>query len=515
MDKVDLYFTREKYRNDFHLFCDEVLGYKDFNEIHKDELLPLVTSDSKNKLILMSRYSFKSCVCTVAYSLWRLAKNYDLRILIYSDAASKAETFLLDIKNHIEGKVGKSRFREIFGAWEVDSKKEPYNLSRIVIAFRQNASKEPSIDTAGQDTSKIAYHYDIIIFDDIVSDLNTTTKAQMDKTANCYKKALSLLIPGGEIIIVGTRWHFGDLYGRIIAENKKTNYFKIIIKDAEEKNKKEELIFADIGLTREFLDNQKSKQGTYLYSCLYRNNPVDDDSAIFKERDFEFYGGIKPDDLYITGILDPAGEGKDKNGLTVVGTDYQMVMNILKAIAADWTPSEIIDNIIKIHYEVRFKIFGLETIFFRNMLKTELERRIRIEHENNPTKFPLFHIEEFDSASRHGKSKFTRIMGLQPYHERGAIRFPGEKFELLEDGFSDLAHQMLEFTPSHMPEPNDLIDSLADHIPLIRKGGVAKQKEVPYMSPAWIELEAMKEEIKVRNRLPRRIRGYLAPLSLS
>lgn len=511
--KVELFFEREKYRANFEGFCRDILGYKDLNPIHREELLPLMVSKSKDKLVLMPRYSFKSCIATIGFSLWRLTKNYNMRILIYSDAATKAKGFLGGIKDHIEGKVEGSKFREIFGHWEVDPKKDKWNQEQIVIAFRQNASVEPSVDTGGQDSSKISAHYDLIIFDDIVSDVNVTTKAQMDKTADCYKKSLSLLKPGGEVIIVGTRWHFGDLYGRLLAEE--GHSFKSIIKDAEEKNDEENLIFSDIGLTREFLNKQKSKQGSYLYSCLYRNNPVDDDTAIFKVRDFAFYGAIASTDLYVTGCLDPAGEGKDKNGLTVVGTDYQMIMNVLKAIAADWTPSEIIDNVIKLHYEVKFKSFGLETIFFRKMLKAELERRIREEHENNPTKFPLFHIEEFDSSSRHGKSKFARIMGLQPYHERGAIRFPGEKFELLKDGFSDLGHQMLEFTPSHMPEPNDLLDSLADHIALARKGGVAKEAKLPRNCPADLERKMYEQEIQYMGKRPRRARQRVAGLAFS
>ena len=100
---------------------NRLLGYLDMNEIHR-ELCSFVQNDSvASKLILMPRYSFKSSLCTIAYSLWLLANNPDERILIYSDATSKAIGFLNSIKAHIEGKVKGSLFRAVYGAWETDS----------------------------------------------------------------------------------------------------------------------------------------------------------------------------------------------------------------------------------------------------------------------------------------------------------------------------------------------------------------------------------------------------------
>lgn len=512
MDKVKLYFEREKYRNDFHLFCDEVLGYKDMNREHL-ELTQFLSSRSPSKLILMPRFTFKSCIVTIGYSLWRLSKDYDFRILIYSDAAAKAKSFLGSIINHIAGKVKGSKFREIFGHWEVDPKKDKWNQEQIVIAYRQNAQGEPSVDTAGQDASKIGLHYDLIIFDDIVSDQNITTKAQMDKTADCYKKSLSLLKPGGEIIIVGTRWHFGDLYGRLIAENAFDVFLKKAINDDGTLN------FADIGensLTKERLKVLKEQQGTSTYSCLYLNDPVSDETSVFKKRDFSF-AEVKSTDLYITGTIDPAGEGEDRTAITVVGTDNDMNMYLLEVVnQKDMVPSQIIEKIVNLHYKYKFKIFGIETNFFRGTLKLDLEQRRQSENSEDPQRFPSFGIHEFKASSKRGEGKHQRIMGLQPYHERGAIKFPGKSYELLEGNFAELADQMIRYTHDGAKSPHDdILDSLAYHITLIRKGGVAKKKELPYMSPAWLELETFKAETKARNRLPRRLRGFVAPLSLS
>lgn len=487
---------------------NRLIGHLDMNEIHK-ELCSFVQSDSlASKLILMPRYSFKSSVCTIAYSLWKLANNLDERILIYSDATSKAIGFLNSIKAHIEGKVKGSLFRSVYGAWETDSARGgKWNEDQIVVSIRGTSYPEPSVDTGGIETSKVAFHYDTIIFDDIVSDKNITTKDQMDKVAECYKKALSLLKPGGRVLITGTRWHFGDLYGRIIAENDVKKSFIVFLKQAEKDEKYGEYPFSNIGLTREFLTKQKVEQGSSIYSCIYQNNPVSDETSVFKLENFAFYGRIKTDDLYITVTCDPAGEGEDFTAITTVGTDSNMDMHVLDVINEHLQPSEIVEKIINLQYKYKFQILGCETNFFRGMLEAEIKRRRDQEHKENPEKFRLFGVHEFEASSRRGTGKHTRIMALQPFHERGAIKFPGERLELLEKGFSELGWQMVQYTHDGAKSPHDdAIDSLAYHVTLIRKGGLVKKNELPINSPAWLERKMLDKDFERNNKLPRKFR---------
>ena len=485
----------------FEDFCRDVLGFTDMNQYHK-KLCKFMTSKKKFKLVLMPRYTFKSCICTVGYSLKRLLYNPDLRVLIYSDAATKATRYLADIKNHILGKIAKSNLRDYLGEWETDPKTGKWNETDIIISRRRTAHPEPSVKTAGIETSLVGSHYDIIIFDDIVSDKNVTTKEQMDKVAECYSKALSLLRPGGEVILVGTRWHFGDLYGKIIAENEESNIFDTFIMGCEEDGK---LLFDDIGensLTREFLDLQRNQQGSYIFSCLYNNSPVDDLTAVFKKADFSFYGAIKNDDLYMTCTCDPAGEGEDFTAITVVGTDNKMDMHILEIVNAHLQPSDIVDKLIALSYKYKYKMLGLEKNFFRGMLRMELERRIAQEKEENES-FRLFGVREFQPSARKGEGKDNRIRALQPYHERGALKFPGEKVELLKGDFSKLAYQMLQFPRG---KHDDILDSLAYHLELIRKGGIVRKASHPKYSAAWLEERSIEKEVALHRYIPKRFR---------
>jgi hypothetical protein len=62
---------------------------------------------------------------------------------------------------------------------------------------------------------------------------------------------------------------------------------------------------------------------------------------------------------------------------------------------------------------------------------------------------------------------------------------------------------------------DDILDSLAYHLPLIRRGGVVKKNDIPYRSPAWFERKMWEEEIEKNNSLPKRFRRIIPEPSLS
>jgi len=123
----------------------------------------------------------------------------------------------------------------------------------------------------------------------------------------------------------------------------------------------------------------------------------------------------------------------------------------------------------------------------------------------------LFHIEEFTGTS--ANTKEMRIRALQPYHERGAIKFPGEQLELLTGHWTELAYQMLQFPRA---PHDDIVDSLAYHVNIYRKGMQdAPPEELPYSSAAWFEREQYKKTLRVRARLPRWSRPPIPQLAFS
>jgi predicted phage terminase large subunit-like protein len=390
-----------------------------------------------------------------------------------------------------------------------------WNQSAIVVAPRTHASVEPSIETAGVETSKVGKHYSKLKFDDLVSDKNTTTKELMDKVESVFKAAGSLLDPSGKTDIAGTRWHFGDLYGRLLSELKDSKDFSYFHRKAVEGDK---YFFMDIGansLTPEFLAQKRAAQGSYVFSCLYNNEPVDDEDAIFKARDFAFYEPDNyPDGLFITACLDPIppneGTKGDDAALTVCGTDSELNIYILDIVAGRLQPSEQIEEIFRMHQKWGINVLGVETNAFQKVMRRDIEFRYTQERKSNPN-FRFFHIEEFVGTSLPNKER--RIQGLQPYHERGALRFPGKSLDTLKGLWYALAIQLLQFPKS---AKDDLSDSLAGHIPLHRAGSKrSNPKIIPPTSAAWIERKQHEKAVKEMARRPRWQRKPLPGLTFS
>ncbi len=508
--------------NNFLWFCQNILGYRadkaigyyDFNKPLID-LCHFLMGPSQNKLVLCPRESLKSQICTVGYPLWKLVRNPNLSILIYSDSSTKAQAFLQGMKFQIEGKAPNSLFRKYYPRWELTSHQGgTYNESRINIRIREFEQKEPSVDTGGIETSKVGMHYDLIIYDDIVTDLNVTTKAQMDKVHELYKKSLSLLKRGGEVLMVGTRWHFGDTYGRLIEENKQTQEFATFIQDAEARNADGELLYADIGLTREWLDKQKIKQGSYLFSCLYRNNPASDEDALFKIENFNYYNP-HPDlhkNMYITGTLDPAGEGQDYSAITVCGTDNKDRMYVLEAINERMTPSQIIDRVIQLNYRWGFDKFAVERNYFKGALEKEF-KEVALLHQGKKGWKTFGFFEDIIASAKTKNS--SRVLALQPLHEARNIYLPcngAMGFNNLSTAYSELAYQMIRYSITQlkcMAPHDDLLMSLAFHAEIRHRGGEAMVGDAPPTSFERHMKDSVAQYNTMQRRLPRHARKFI------
>jgi len=248
-------------------------------------------------------------------------------------------------------------------------------------------------------------------------------------------------------------------------------------------------------------------------NCLYQNSPVDSSTALFKQEDFRFYNNLEVNNLNITCTCDPAGEGDDFTGITVVGTDSEMRMYVLDAVNKHLQLSGIVSELIRLSYRWKFRCLGIETNFYAGALEKELN--LALEDERANKHFTPFSIEAFRSKDKVGEGKWARVCSLQPYHERGDILFPGDPergVEQLRGAFSELAYQMMQRTADHEPLHDDLLDSLAYHVRLIRRGYGEAEKKIPENSIAeYIEEERIRMN-RVQHLLPRKYRRYYEPV---
>lgn len=173
-------------------------------------MIKALESKTKRKLIVMPRGTFKSSICCVAYPIWLLQTNPNLRILIDSEIFTNSKNFLTEIKNHLSSES----FMTVFGPWQSN---DNWTQTSITINQRTKNLKEATITCSGVGATKVGQHYDVIIGDDYNSDKNSANPEQRKKVVDHYRMNLSILEPEGTYVIVGTRYAADDVIGHILA----------------------------------------------------------------------------------------------------------------------------------------------------------------------------------------------------------------------------------------------------------------------------------------------------------
>ena len=398
-----------------------------------------------NLLLLLPRGSFKSSVVTIAFALQNTLHDPNIRILLDSETFSKSKAFLAEIKGHLETN---EEFREIFqtihGRLPDGGKKKDmlWTDSQLNLACRNRPRKEPTFSCAGIDVTKNGMHYDLIIFDDLHSENNVTNKEQIEKVKDHWKLSYSLLDPGKPQIIIGTRWHFDDLYQLILDEHR--DEFNILIRRAI---KDDGTAWFPTRLSLKVLESIKQKQGTAHFSRQYQNEPIDDETATFKHRDFKRvkWDEIKDKPMNWCLAIDPseAGEYSDFAAFVLMGIDGYRNLYVRHITRQKMTYSDIINETFRLFTLFQPRRIALETVFAQKTIMHEMNN----EQKRRGTWLPIEEIKKRDT------SKEERIKALAPFYEFGHIFHVAECPQL-----DEYEYELLKF-PSG--KHDDVIDAAA------------------------------------------------------
>lgn len=429
---------------DLYYFNRDVLGYTAMAE-QPHRLMCDSASDKtkRRKLHLWPRGHFKSTMITVGYSVQSVCEDPNTRILIGNLNLQNAKSFLREIKGHFERN---EKLKHLYGDHVSDARNDSGKWSETQIISKQRTKnlKEPTIQVAGVGQALASQHYDKIILDDLIDQSTVATAEQIEKTLQWYRLAISLLEPDGELIIIGTRYHFGDLYGHIIKTL--ANEFDIQVHTVFAKDGNGYLFpsrFDD-----KAMELIRKEQGSYVFACQYLNNPVDDETAKFKKSQIQYFDpSILTDQrVYTTMTVDRAyslAKTADFTGITIrsMTADRKWYVRYAKRLKA--SEGEIINEIFRLYKQYNVSICGIEQKAFKYTFKPVLDEQMR-EREQ------FIRITELIGSA----SKVARIEGLVPLFESNSIY-------LLEGEMSDLEDELLRFPRA---EHDDLVDSLAYHL---------------------------------------------------
>ena len=207
-DKAGLEAIANVYKESLYALAKSGLGFKDLAPKTHKPITQLLQNEGKRKLVCVPRGCLKSSIACVAYPIWLLINNPDLRILIDSELWTNSATFIREIKLHLES----PELTSLFG----DFKGSTWNSDELIIKQRRKKLKEASVTAGGVGTTKVGQHYDVIIHDDMNSPDNTNTVENATKVINHFKYNVSILENQGTMVVIGTRYSEVDVIGHIL-----------------------------------------------------------------------------------------------------------------------------------------------------------------------------------------------------------------------------------------------------------------------------------------------------------
>jgi predicted phage terminase large subunit-like protein len=304
---------RELCKTDLYFLLSVACKRQDMNRDWVYERIREVEKSPDGHLDLWFRAGYKSSIITFGLTIQDILKNPEITIGLFSHTRPISKSFGAQVKREFEtNDFLKKLFPDIL--YQDPHKESPkWSLDDGIIVKRKTNPKESTLETwglvDGQPTSK---HYQLMIFDDIVTKDSVSTPEMIAKTTEAFRLSFNL---GAEVCrkrFIGTRYHSNDTYQTIIDSGTARPRIHSATKDGTMKG---ESVF----LTQEDLDNKLRDMGSYVFSSQMLQNPLADKVMGFRSEWLEYYDVLRGSskwNYYI--VVDPASEKKKDSDFTVI-----------------------------------------------------------------------------------------------------------------------------------------------------------------------------------------------------
>lgn len=289
-----------------------------------------------------------------------------------------------------------------------------------------------------------------------------------------YQSTFSTREEGNSMVIfILTRWHEDDLAGRVLkdaTEAKKNGEayeewdiieYKAIATDDEPHRKIGEALWPE-KFSKEKLLKKKSEMGSYEFSALYQQTPIDEENRKFKQDWFRYrkLEDIRQKQTYNVMSIDPRGrddikQGKDFVGVTVNFVDTENNWNII-SYREKLSATGLVDLMFTNWQRYNLHKIGIEDNQFTQGLKKSIEDEMQIRG------IYLY----IDYLKHGGTQKELRIEALVPRYEHGKIyhltvdgdntcETLEEELKLFPKASNDDASDSLAYQPQVVVRPSD------------------------------------------------------------
>lgn len=226
------------YSDKFRYFVRDILGLENqpFHDELDDDISQEFSADTPGFKMIQRFFAVftyprdhgKSKHLSVAYPLWRIAKDHNIRILAISRTAGVAESFLSEIVSNVERN---ERYKEWARGIDPEGEgviprmkalrkqTEDWSGKSITIERPDVGMKDPTIMATGLFGQILSRRADVIILDDVVDQQNSMTELQRKKVIDWIETTvLPVLVPGGTMIYLGNTWHQDDVVSKFLGD---------------------------------------------------------------------------------------------------------------------------------------------------------------------------------------------------------------------------------------------------------------------------------------------------------
>ncbi len=460
-------YLRRRTQTDRIYLMHEVMGFKDVLYDYKycRDISDFLDLRKARMLLVSPRWHIKSS-CGVGEIVQTLLNDGEARWLIKSANEDSSKQLYEIVQNCLLN----DNMQLIWG----DLKGNKWTIQELNISTRRNyTSREPNVYYKGIGSDLTGHHPSHALLDDLSAQLNCETPEQREKVKRDYR--YTVLLISERVLVLATRWHYDDLPGMILEENKQKSikdrtFYHTFIKSVYDDN--EQPLFPE-KYPRQWIEDRRVELGVYAFACQMLNNPVDEASQRFKDSWVKqgLYGTLedeaiknRPMNYFIT--VDPASSDAryaDYTVIMVAGVTCDMHVYVVEYSRKKYSTAEQSNIIFGLYEQWQPKRVGIEEGHYERTLKAFLKEKMRI-------KSMYFHVTPLKYGGQpntRSRAKPDRIMSLTPYFEEGIIH-------IRREGMDALLNELQAYPYS---KHDDTVDALAYMLQLIYPPGEFRQPQ--------------------------------------
>lgn len=223
----------------------------------------------ENGVALLPRGHAKTTWFNTIMLSWLQSKHPNLRVGLISNTAKQANAFSRAVRFTLEANEYQ---HDVFG--NLAGKHKWNDVEWIQKDSALLGTKDVNVYSTGAGGAIISKRFDLILCDDILDEENSINPEQREKIENWFWKTLKpCLVPGGSMIVVGTRWAEGDMYQSLIEDKKWPSIVRgaIYYDDDDKEHRKPKALWPDMW-PLDKLEQERRDMGSAMFACSYLND---------------------------------------------------------------------------------------------------------------------------------------------------------------------------------------------------------------------------------------------------